>query len=70
MTTRRTRSRSELGEDISVHHQPVGPAFDIVLIVHVGCVVVSLVTLVASVTTASRLRTGLRGGTAQPRTQS
>jgi hypothetical protein len=39
-----------------MHHQPDGPAFDIVLILHVGCVVVSLVTLVASATTAARLR--------------
>jgi len=66
MITCRTPSRNELGEDISVHHQPDGPAFDIVLIVHVGCVVVSLATLVASVTTASRLRTVLRGGAALP----
>jgi lysylphosphatidylglycerol synthetase-like protein (DUF2156 family) len=66
MITRGTPSHSELGEDISVHHQPDGPAFDIVLIVHVGCVVVSLVTLVAGVTTASRLRTVLRGTTALP----
>jgi len=66
MITYGTPSRNELGEDISVHHQPDGPAFDIVLIVHVGCVVVSLVTLVASVTTASRLRTVLGGATALP----
>jgi hypothetical protein len=39
-----------------VHHQPDGPAFDIVLILHVGCVVVGLVTLVASTATATRLR--------------
>jgi hypothetical protein len=31
-----------------VHQQPDGPAFDIVLIFHVGCVVVGLVTLVTS----------------------
>ena len=31
-----------------VHHQPDGPAFDVVLILHVGCVVVGLATLVAS----------------------
>jgi uncharacterized membrane protein len=45
-----------------MHHQPDGPAFDIVLIVHVGCVVVSLVTLVASATTAARLRRLLSAG--------
>jgi hypothetical protein len=43
-----------------VHHQPVGPAFDLVLILHVGCVVVGLVTLVASLSTAIRLRSLLR----------
>jgi hypothetical protein len=45
-----------------MHHQPDGPAFDIVLILHVGCVVVSLVTLVASAATATRLRRLLSGG--------
>jgi lysylphosphatidylglycerol synthetase-like protein (DUF2156 family) len=53
-----------MGEDVRVHHQPNGPAFDIVLIVHVGCVVVSLVTLVASLSTSVRLRRLL--GTAEP----
>jgi hypothetical protein len=43
-----------------VHHQPDGPAFDLVLILHVGCVVVGLVTLVASIATATRMRTLLR----------
>jgi hypothetical protein len=47
---------ANLGEDGLVHHQPDGPAFDIVLIAHVGCMVASLVTLVASLTTALRLR--------------
>jgi lysylphosphatidylglycerol synthetase-like protein (DUF2156 family) len=55
-----------LGEDVAVHHQPNGPAFDIVLILHVGCVVVSLVTLVTSATTAARLRRHLRGGAPLP----
>jgi hypothetical protein len=40
-----------------VHHQPDGPAFDVVLILHVGCVVVGLTTTVASALTAARLRT-------------
>jgi hypothetical protein len=52
-----------------VHHQPNSPAFDIVLIAHVACVVVSLVTLVASAVTASRLRTVLGGGGALPEAQ-
>jgi hypothetical protein len=43
-----------------VHHQPDGPAFDVVLILHVGCVVVGLSTTVASALTAGRLRTLLR----------
>jgi hypothetical protein len=51
---------------VGVHHQPDGPAFDIVLILHVGCVVVGLATLVASALTASRLRTALAGGAALP----
>jgi uncharacterized membrane protein len=43
-----------------VHHQPDGPAFDLVLLLHVGCVVVGLVTLVASAAAAGRLRALLR----------
>jgi uncharacterized membrane protein len=39
-----------------VHHQPDGAAFDVVLLLHVGCVVVGLVTAVAATTTAGRLR--------------
>jgi hypothetical protein len=43
-----------------MHHQPDGPAFDVVLLLHVGCVVVTLVTLVAGLASAARLRTVLR----------
>jgi uncharacterized membrane protein len=39
-----------------VHHQPAGAAFDVVLLLHVGCVVVGFVTAVAATTTARRLR--------------
>jgi hypothetical protein len=39
-----------------VHHQPDGAAFDVVLLLHVGCVVVGLVTAVAATTTSGRLR--------------
>lgn len=39
-----------------VHHQPDGPAFDIVLLLHVGCVVAGLATMVTSAATATRLR--------------
>jgi lysylphosphatidylglycerol synthetase-like protein (DUF2156 family) len=53
---------ASVGEDVPMHHQPDGPAFDVVLILHVGCVVVSLVTLVASATSAARLRRLLSAG--------
>jgi len=53
-------------EDVGVHHQPNSPGFDVVLIVHVACVVVSLVTLVASAVTAARLRTVAGGGGSLP----
>jgi hypothetical protein len=49
-----------------VHHQPDGPAFDLVLILHVGCVVVGLVTLVASLSAALRLRSLLRQASPPP----
>ncbi len=39
-----------------MHHQPDGAAFDIVLLLHVACVVVGLVTAAASAATAARLR--------------
>jgi hypothetical protein len=55
-----------MGEDVGVHHQPDGPAFDVVLILHVGCVVVGLTTTVASALTAARLRTLLRTATPLP----
>jgi hypothetical protein len=37
-------------------HQPDGAAFDVVLLLHVGCVVVGLATTLASAATASRLQ--------------
>jgi hypothetical protein len=40
----------------AMHHQPDGAAFDIVLLLHVGCVVVGLVTTASAAATASRLR--------------
>jgi uncharacterized membrane protein len=40
----------------AMHHQPDGAAFDIVLLLHVGCVVVGLVTTLTAATTAARLR--------------
>ncbi len=39
-----------------MHHQPDGAAFDIVLLLHVACVVVGLVTAATAAATASRLR--------------
>lgn len=39
-----------------MHHQPDGAVFDIVLLVHVGCVVVGLVTTATAAATATRLR--------------
>ena len=39
-----------------MHHQPGGAAFDIVLLLHVGCVVVGLVTTATAAATATRLR--------------
>jgi hypothetical protein len=40
----------------AMHHQPDGAAFDIVLLLHVACVVVGLVTTGTAAATASRLR--------------
>jgi uncharacterized membrane protein len=40
----------------AMHHQPDGAAFDIVLLLHVGCVVVGLVTTGTAAATATRLR--------------
>jgi hypothetical protein len=49
-----------------VHHQPQGPAFDIVLLLHVACVVVGLATVVASAATAARLRRLLKAESPLP----
>jgi uncharacterized membrane protein len=40
----------------AMQHQPDGAAFDIVLLLHVGCVVVGLVTTATAAATATRLR--------------
>ena len=40
----------------AMHHQPDGAAFDIVLLLHVACVVVGLVTAATAAATAARLR--------------
>jgi hypothetical protein len=49
-----------------VHAQPQGPAFDIVLLLHVGCVVAGLAAVVTSAATAARLRRLLRVGRSLP----
>ena len=49
-----------------MHHQPDGAAFDIVLLLHVGCAVVGLVTTAAAAATATRLRRSLRASTPLP----
>jgi hypothetical protein len=40
----------------AMHHQPDGAAFDVVLLLHVACVVVGLVTMATAAATATRLR--------------
>jgi uncharacterized membrane protein len=49
-----------------MHHQPSGAAFDVVLLLHVGCVVAGLVTTVTAAATASRLRRLVSEGTPVP----
>jgi len=39
-----------------MQHQPDGAAFDVILLLHVGCVVVGLVTAATAAATATRLR--------------
>lgn len=43
-----------------MHHQPQGAAFDIVLLLHVGCAVAGLATMAAAAAVATRLRRLLR----------
>src|SRR5271170_5818429 len=52
----------------AMHQQPDGPAFDIVLLLHVGCVVVGLVTTATAAATASRLRRRLASPLPLPET--
>ena len=51
-----------------MHHQPDGAAFDVVLLLHVGCVVVGLVTTLTAAATAGRLRRLLRSPAPLPET--
>jgi uncharacterized membrane protein len=50
----------------AMHHQPDGAAFDVVLLLHVACVVVGLVSTVAAVATATRLGRLLRASAPLP----
>ena len=43
-----------------MHHQPDGAAFDIVLLLHVACVVVGVVTTAAAAATATRMTACIR----------
>jgi len=49
-----------------MHHQPSGAAFDVVLLLHVACVLAGLVTTVTAAATASRLRRLLGAGAPIP----
>lgn len=51
---------------MSAVHQPDGAAFDIVLLLHVACVVVGLVTTTTAAATASRLRRQVRSAGSLP----
>jgi uncharacterized membrane protein len=46
---------------LSAVHQPTGAAFDVVLILHVGCVLVGLATVIAAIAAAGGLRSGPAG---------
>jgi uncharacterized membrane protein len=50
----------------AMHHQPDGATFDVVLLLHVACVVVGLVSTVAAVATATRLGRLLRASAPLP----
>jgi hypothetical protein len=50
----------------AMHHQPDGAAFDVVLLLHVGCVVVGLVTTATAAATARRLRSLLGSSRSLP----
>lgn len=49
-----------------MHHQPDGPAFDVVLLLHVGCVLAGLVTTTTAAATATRLRRLVRASAPLP----
>ncbi len=49
---------TDFGTVMAVSHgsEPTGPAFDIVLLLHIGCVLIAIVTVVISAAQAGRLR--------------
>jgi hypothetical protein len=49
-----------------MHQQPQGAAFDVVLLLHVGCVVAGFVTTVTAATTAGRLHRLVGAGSPLP----
>ena len=49
-----------------MHHQPDGAAFDIVLLLHVACVVVGVVTTAAAAATAAPASSPAPSGNALP----
>jgi uncharacterized membrane protein len=49
-----------------MHNQPSGAAFDVVLLLHVACVVVGLVTVATAAATARRLGRLMRTGASVP----
>src|SRR6516164_7371524 len=49
-----------------MHQQPQGAAFDVVLLLHVGCVVAGFATTVTAATTAGRLHRLLGAGSPLP----
>ncbi len=53
-----------------VHPQPSGAAFDVVLLLHVGCVVAGIVTTATAAATATRLRRLVGTGAPLPETLS
>ena len=63
-------ARCRSGKMAPVHPQPSGAAFDVVLLLHVGCVVAGLVTTATAAATATRLRRLVGTGAPLPETLS
>jgi hypothetical protein len=52
----------------AMHHQPTGAGYDVVLLLHVACVVSGLATTLATAATATRLRRLLQASVPPPET--